>query len=919
MIREVSEDEFLKHYGTPRKSGRYPWGSGGDQVARNRTFLQTVDDLQKKGMSEKQVAEGMGISIAQLRARRSIATNQLRQERIRTAQRLKDKGMSNSEIGRQMEINESTVRSLLAPGAKDKADVLEATADMLRRQVDEKGFVDVGAQVELDLPLGGAHSGVKVSATKFNTALAILQEEGYMVHPLNVQQLGTGKDTRLRVLAKPGTTQKQVWENRNNIKPIQEWSEDGGRSYLGVKEPLSISSKRVGINWAEDGGSHADGVIYVRPGVKDISMGNARYAQVRIKIDGTHYLKGMAVYKDDLPEGVDLLFNTNKPRSKNKLDAMKELKDDPDNPFGAVIRQRTDEKGNVLSALNIVGTKEGAGEEGSWDTWSKSLPAQMLSKQHPDLAKAQLAVTRERRQREFDEISSLTNPVVKKKLLEQFADETDSAAVHLAAAHMPKQATRVLLPVPQMKPNEIYAPGFKDGDRVALVRFPHGGTFEIPQLTVNNRVPAAKKLLGSGPKLDAVGIHHSVAERLSGADFDGDTVLVIPNNRGSIKSTPPLEGLRGFDAKATYGPYHGMRTIDGGVYNAQTKKTEFPAGSKKDPGNKGKEMGRITNLIADMTVHGANTDELARAVRHSMVVIDAEKHQLDYRASARENGIAALKTKYQGGPRAGASTLITRATAETRVAERKQGYKIDPATGRKVFTPTGRTVTNRRTGKVTERTTKSKRLAETHDAYSLIEGKGTEIERVYADHSNGLKAMANEARKEIVSTDNIKYSPTAKKVYANEVASLNSQLNVALKNAPRERQAQVLANAVVTQKRQANPDMDAADLRKIKNQALAEARVRTGASKTRVTISDREWEAIQAGAISTNVLTKILQNADMDRVRELATPRVRTVMTSVAQARAKQMLANGQTMAEISDALGIHQSTLKSFFNEGGE
>ena len=723
----------------------------------------------------------------------------------------------------------------------------------------------------------------------------------------------------MRVLAKPGTTQKQVWENRANIRQIQEHTEDGGRSYLGVKDPLSISSKRVGINWAEDGGTNADGVIYVRPGVKDLDMGHARYAQVRIKVDGTHYLKGMAVYKDDLPEGVDLLFNTNKSRSNNKLDAMKELKDDPDNPFGAVIRQRLDEHGNVTSALNIVGSKEGAGEEGSWDTWSKSLPAQMLSKQHPNLAKAQLAVTRERRQQEFDRINALTNPVVKKKLLEQFADETDSAAVHLAAAAMPNQATRVLLPVPQMKPNEIYAPSFKDGDRVALVRFPHGGTFEIPQLTVNNRVPAAKKLLGAAAK-DAVGIHHSVAERLSGADFDGDTVLVIPNNRGSIKSTPPLEKLKGFDAKHSYPPYDGMRTIDGGIYNAKTKKTEFPPGVKKDPGNKGKEMGKITNLIADMTVHGASNDEMARAVQHSMVVIDAEKHQLDYRASAEKSGIAALKTKYQGGPRAGASTLITRSTAETRVKERKQGYKVDPVTGRKVFAETGRQVTNPKTGKTTDRTTKSKRLAETHDAFSLIEGQGTEIERVYAEHSNSLKAMANEARKEMISTQPIKYSPSAKKTYDSEVKSLNAQLNVALKNAPRERQAQVLANAVVSQKRKANPDMDASDVRKIKNQALAEMRVRTGASKTRVTISDREWEAIQAGAISTNVLTKILQNADMDRVRELATPRTNTVMTSVKQTRARQMLAAGKSQAEIAEALGVKVSTLNSFINsEGGE
>jgi DNA-binding CsgD family transcriptional regulator len=915
VIRQVSEEEFLAHYGILRKSGRYPWGSGNTQSARNKTFLSTVDDLRKSGMSDPKIAEGFGMTTTQLRALSSIAVNQQRQEKIRTVQKLKDKGVSNSEIGRRMGINESTVRSLLAYGEKDDADVLTATADMLRRQVDEKGFVDVGAQVERDLPIMGGNRGV--SATKFNTALAILQEEGYEVHTVDIPQVGTGKNTKNKVLAKPGTTRKDVFLHREEIRPIQEHSDDGGRSYLGVKDPLSISSKRVGIIYKEDGGDKSDGVIFVRPGVKDLDMGHSRYAQVRIAVDGTHYLKGMAVYKDDMPPGVDLMFNTNKSDTGNKKDAMKKLKDDEDNPFGAVIRQKLDEKGNVISALNIVGSKEGAGEEGGWDTWGKSLPAQMLSKQHPNLAKSQLAVTRENRKREFDELSNLTNPAIRKKLLEDFAEETDSAAVHLSAAAMPRQATKVLLPVPQMKPNEIYAPSFEDGTRVALVRFPHGGTFEIPQVTVNNRVPAAKKLLGTSAK-DAIGIHHTVAERLSGADFDGDTVLVIPNNQGKIKSTPPLEGLKGFDPRSQYGPYDGLRTIDGGVYNAKTKESEFPPGTKKDPNRKGREMGGITNLIADMTVQGASDDKLARAVRHSMVVIDAEKHHLDFRASAVENGIAALKTEYQGGPTRGARTLITRATAEVRVKERKQGFKVDPLTGKKSFEYTGRQVVDRKTGKTVDRTTKSKGLAETHDAHSLIDAPGTEIERVYADHANSLKALANEARKEAVNTPNLKYNEAAKKVYAAEVKSLDAKLDIALRNAPIEREAQRLANATIALKRQANPGMEASDLKKIKNQALAEARTRTGAGKTRVQIEPSEWEAIQSGAISNNKMKKILANADVDVLRKLATPRAPTVMTSAAQSRAKLMLASGYTQAEIAAQLGVGLSTLKSYISEEG-
>ena len=55
-----------------------------------------------------------------------------------------------------------------------------------------------------------------------------------------------------------------------------------------------------------------DGVIEIRSGVDDLSLGDSHYAQVRILVDGNTYLKGMAVYSDDLPDGVDVMFNTNK-------------------------------------------------------------------------------------------------------------------------------------------------------------------------------------------------------------------------------------------------------------------------------------------------------------------------------------------------------------------------------------------------------------------------------------------------------------------------------------------------------------------------------------------------------------------------------------------------------------------------------
>lgn len=883
----MTEGEYLEHYGTPRKSGRYPWGSGGDQP-RNPTFLDTVKELKRQGLTDTQIAEGMGITTTQLRARKTIARNELKNDQRRMAERLKEHGLSNVAIGERMGLNESSVRSLLADSQKDKLDILQNTTDLLRRSVEEKELIDIGRGVEADLPIGGSNIGI--SKEKLAAAVAILKEEGYKVHYVKIPQANTGKMTTIKVLSKPDVPYSEVYQNRHQIQQIKEYSNDGGRTLLGIQPPIPVSSKRVSIRYAEDGGADADGVIYVRPGVKDLSLGKSQYAQVRINIDGTHFLKGMAVYKDDLPDGVDLLFNTNKKNTGNKQDALKALKDDEDNPFGSVVRQLHDENGKVSSAMNIVNA------EGTWDTWSKTLSSQVLSKQSPDLAKTQLNMTYERRQKDLNEIMALTNPAVKRKLLESFADDADSAAVHLKAAALPRQRSQVIMPVNSMKVTEIHAPNFKDGERVVLIRFPHAGKFEIPELTVNNRNREANKLLGNAT--DAVGIHSRVAERLSGADFDGDTVLVIPNNRGSIKTAPALDGLRNFDPQ-------------------QYKFRDDDPTPRVSKSLKEAEMGKVTNLIADMSIRGAGPGDMARAVRHSMVVIDSEKHGLDIKASARDNNIRSLKEKYQGKSNAGASTLITRASASVRVPEYKprpasEGGPVDKKTGKKVFKDEPESFVNRE-GQTVIKKEWRERLSLTDDAHSL--SSGTSIERVYADHSNRLKSLANVARKEAISVKTPRVQQSAKGVYKNEVASLNAKLNVALKNAPLERQAQVLADRVVSHKRAANPDMDADSLKKIKTQAIEEARIRTGAKKQRIAITQQEWDAIQAGAISNNQLSKILQNTDLDVIRQFATPKQKVLMTSSKLARARAMADRGYTQAEIAEQLGVSLSTLKSSIN----
>lgn len=885
----IDESVYLMHYGILRKSGRYPWGSGETQHQRNTTFLDMAENLRKQGLTEQEVARGLGLeTTSQLRALKSIAKTETRAANMALAQRLRDKGMSNVAIGERMGINESSVRALLEPGTAVKTSQLQITANLLKDQVKKKTYIDVGVGVEHQLG---------ISSTKLTNAVAVLKEEGYEVHKIQVDQLGTSQKTTIKVLAPPGTTYRDIVTNKEKIQQIQAFSTDGGDSWDHIMPPRSISSKRVGVRYAEQGGADADGVIYVRPGVKDVFLGGSRYAQVRIAVDGTHYLKGMAMYKDDLPAGVDLMFNTNKKNTGDKLDAMKPMKEDKDgnidatNPFGAALKRQLidthpDGKKEVTSVMNLVN------EEGDWDKWSKNLSSQLLSKQSPRLAQSQLAMTQQRRREELDSINALTNATVKKKLLEEYADATDAAAVHLKAAELPNQRSSVILPINSMKETEVYAPNFANGQRVVLVRYPHGGIFEIPELVVNNRHPEAKKLLGNAK--DAVGIHSKVAEKLSGADFDGDTVLVIPNDKGKIRTAPALEGLKNFDPRSSYPAYDGMPKM-----SARTK---------------GIQMGLVSNLITDMTIKGATNAELARAVRHSMVVIDAEKHHLNYKESARANGIPQLMVKYQNRAGGGASTLISRKKGTEDVAERRvrsasEGGAIDPATGKTVFVKTGAFYVTK-DGKHIVKTSKVNRLADAEDANTL--SSGTPIEKVYADHSNKLKALANEARRSAVRIKTTPPIPSSKTAYAKEVASLNAKLTLALKNAPLERQAQLIANAQVSQKRQAYPDMDSATLKKIKGQALVSARIRTGASKQRIDISDSEWAAIQAKAISDNLLTKILNNADMDRVKQLATPKESKVMTPIKMQRAATMLSSGYTQKEVADALGVSLTTLKT-------
>lgn len=1007
---ELTDEEFLEHYGMPRRSGRYPWGSGKKDYQHSIDFLGRVEQLKEKGWREtpENIERDFGLSVKEYRMEKSLCLNERRLDKVRTAERLRDKeGMNNSQIAKKMGINESSVRSLLNEGSKKKMLEAKETADFLKKQLETKKMIDVGKDVELDL---------NVSREKLDTALYMLQSQGYGVYSNRIPQpTNNNKQTTQKVLTNQeiasnanGKVPKEVYQY-NDIQTVKDYiTRDGGKTYeKKFNYPSSLDSKRMVVRYNDekgpDGftGGEKDGIIEIRRGVADLDLGESRYAQVRILVDGTHYAKGMAVYSDKMPDGIDVVFNTSKGKNvpmksadKDAKQVLKPIKNDPENPFGSAIKdadqggqywydsktgKRLESKADSKNAkLGLINKRS---DQGDWTEWKDALPSQFLSKQPSYMTKKQLDLAKANKLAEFDEIKSLTNPTIKKYYLEKFASNCDSAAVDLKAAALPGQKYHVIIPINSLKDNEVYAPQYKDGTQVALIRYPHGGRFEIPILTVNNKNSSARKIIGTD-SIDAVGIKKAVADRLSGADFDGDTVMVIPTNdkKGKVKiaSKNQLDGLIGFDNKSYQ---YDSKSPDGKHYYKNGK--EFKIMKNTD-----NQMGVISNLITDMTLLGANDDELARAVRHSMVVIDAEKHKLDYKQSEKDNDIASLKKKYQRSydengniKYGGASTIVSRAKGETNVLKRRGQPKInekgkswydpsrpegallyttaapkdlyyadetfDKKTGIKsIKTKDGKTIKYNINdpggrskydpvmhindkGEVTftnkdgtieyhkkARTIKSTRMAEVDDAMKLVSPNKHEIELLYADYANSMKALGNEARKTYIKTESLKSDPNAKKVYAKEVSSLMARLNEAKKNSPKERAALRLSNVEIKERMKDNPDMKSEDVRKLAQRTVTKYRNELGtiARKNRaITISDREWEAIQAGAITENKLKEILQYTDPASLRERAMPKNKKGLSNAQINRIKAMANSNFTLQQIADSMNISTSLVSKY------
>lgn len=964
---------YLMHYGTPRHSGRYPWGSGDDPYQHGSgDFSARVEQMKKDGLKEPEIrkalgvsvkeyktlklisenerinnedfvskineqkalgktketelAEALGMSTTKYRALRGVARADRRTREVEIAKELSSQGKNPTEIARIMgKPGESSVRSLLNTQSEENMTKVMKAANYIQKQVDTRGLIDVGVGVEKEPELGN------ISSERLSQVLEVLKDKGYEVYTINIPQpTNPGQQTKVKIVAPKGTKKDQELYKRitnGELYGIKDYISDDLKILQNpAKPPVSISSSRVAVRYAEDGGKDKDGLIEIRPGVEDLSLGKSKYAQVRIAVDKTHYLKGMAVYSDNVPDGYDIIFNTNKTSDVPKKKVLKELNDDADNPFGAVITAEgqtpyigKDGKEH-LSAINKLHS------EGDYSHYSKELPAQFLSKQPRQLIKKQLDLTYSDKKAEFEEICKLNNPAVKKHYLSEFANECDSAAVHLQAAALPRNSYQVILPVPEMNDNEVYAPAFRNGEKIALIRFPHAGTFEIPILKNNKNQPDAVKAIGNAT--DAVGINSNVAGRLSGADFDGDTVLAIPIGKNvKIQSTKALTGLVNFEPQEKYG-YDDIKTDAEGNPHYYRNGKEYKVISES---YKQKQMGIVSNLITDMTIRGAEPDEMARAVRHSMVVIDSLKHKLDYRQSEKDNDIKSLKNKYQkhiledGTVKiGGASTLVSRAKSKTRIPKRqgsghinqegKPWYNPNKPIGAMVYKETENSYVNKK-GKTISETQVSNQMMDTDDAYTL--SSGHPVENMYANYANRMKALANEARKTLITTPNLKYSKSAKETYSKEVESLYSKLRLAQLNSPRERQALVIANSIAKAKHDANPDMEDKEYMKIKTQEVIKARALVGSSSKdrKIEITDKEWEAIQAGAISDTKLSEILRKTDADKLRERATPSNKRDLSTAQVSKIKAMHASGYTLAEIADALHVSRSTVSDKLN----
>ncbi|MBO7453093.1 MAG: hypothetical protein J6U54_22395 [Clostridiales bacterium] len=823
-------EDYLMHSGKAhdenppgRGSGRYPFGSGKRKHQHAWDLKSRIDKMRAEGKEPKEIAKELGWTMDQYnkesqkfekvgntsryKAELEIANHEIaldKHEELLWYRSHNDpktgEPYTTTEIARQMGFkNESTLRSFEKSTKNSEESPVFVAANKIMEEASKTGYLDVGK---------GSALYLDITEDRMKTALLVAEKEGFKIaNDVHVKQLNDSDNFTTRKIlvspdelkANPDLSPMQLAYKAIKANNVERFYDEQDTRLDAQKDPtmqhidpVRIDPSRIKVRYAEQGGTAKDGMIEIAadidkngnivPRNADLSLGLradgefARYAQVRIAVDGGKelagkenptggmYIKGMAVYNVDLPKGTDILVNSNKSETKGLAKALKPMEEAKDNPFGASTIQRwyedpkTGEK--KLSAVQIVGATtmddHDAHVEGRWAEWSKNLPAQFLSKQNLGLVKQQLKVDVMKNEDEFETIMSISQPVVKRQLLIDFAESCDKAAEELKGAPLPGQKTHVLLGSETLKDNECFCANYDTGTTVALVRFPHESPSQIPVLKVNNRNKEVKDMVGKTP-LDAVAINKHVADQMSGADFDGDNVLVLPMSRknadGSfdkaynIKAQKMLDDLKGFDTEE-YGlnnpryAHMAKKDKDGNLTDEPTY--YYPKTEKA----KGTEMGKASNLITDMYAKGCDDPhEIARAIKYSMTVIDSKKHKLNYKAAYVDLGIDELKRKYQTQPDGkvgGASTLISKSSSPVNVKRMEWDYgKIDPNTGEKIM-------------RTPQQTTKMKRkpvYAEAPEGYTYEDAAGKTHKSKYFKDKNGKNVVATYTGKVVKNKD----------------------------------------------------------------------------------------------------------------------------------------------------------------------
>lgn len=95
---DLVEEDILMHYGVKRRSGRYPWGSGDNPYQHGGDFLARVEELQRLGKTEKQIADELHLSTTDLRMQVRVAKHERRALQADRARSLREDGKTLDEI-----------------------------------------------------------------------------------------------------------------------------------------------------------------------------------------------------------------------------------------------------------------------------------------------------------------------------------------------------------------------------------------------------------------------------------------------------------------------------------------------------------------------------------------------------------------------------------------------------------------------------------------------------------------------------------------------------------------------------------------------------------------------------------------------------------------------------------------------------